>query len=146
MNGKNVLQDAYIFHEKEKLVAIGSLGELDIIIRFSGDSLRGAIQLSLHNRGKEVLSVNQVSLFSKHLNEASDALLMGDDRLQIHASSPSRALCLKAGYGWPWALLFDIQADQLYCSLDISNASIILLPEEELMLPQLEFFYHLCPE
>ncbi len=130
VNGKRILQDAYLFNENESLVAIGSVGELDMITHFSGDSTSGAIRLSLHNRGKVSLAVKQVELCSMPIEVESGLQLM----IENHVS------------GLPWSLSIDRQGNLITCSLDLSNSSIILLPEEELCLPRLEFFYHLCAE
>jgi hypothetical protein len=144
LNGKNVLQGAFLFQEKEKLVAIGSRGLMDVIVEFSGDSSMGTIGLTLFNHGDVQLAVNQVKLFSIHVGEVPGAEMISENQVQI--SGPGNQLCLQAGSEWPWTLGFNILGNQLGCSLDLSNSSMVLLPEEKASLPQLAFFYHLCPQ
>ncbi|MFH0756290.1 MAG: hypothetical protein V2B15_03275 [Bacteroidota bacterium] len=144
VNGKNILQGAFLFQEMDKLVAIGSHGLMDVMVEFSGDSASGTIGLTLFNHGDKQLAVNQVRLFSIRFEEAPGAEMISKNQVQI--SGPGNQLCLKAGSEWPWTLGFHIQGNQLCCRLDLSNSSMVLLPEEKVSLPQLAFFYHLCPQ
>lgn len=129
VNGVNILQDAFIFNEKERLAVIASLGELDVRAAFSGDSARGTVRLTLYNAGKNRMDVNQVKISPTMVTQE-----LGE------------TICLQAESSWPWTFIIDLQGDQPDCSLDLSGSSIVLLPEEKISLPGLEFFYHLCPE
>jgi hypothetical protein len=91
---------------------------------FKGDCTRISVQLVLINPGEENLEVSKVEIF-----------YAGHD-----------SLCWLSDPGTHWTYLSASRGDSLIRALDISGSSIVLLNEERLSLPPLEFFYHLCHE
>jgi len=124
VNGKQVLEGAHVFHGTDSLVAIISQDGIDILAVFKGDSTRGSVQLLLVNPGKEKQVVSNVEILASG---------------HVGFSGPS-------GCGGLWNYISGSGGDSLIRTLDLSGSAMVLLSEERLSLPPLQFFYHLCHE
>ncbi|MCK4751703.1 MAG: hypothetical protein KAT15_31820, partial [Bacteroidales bacterium] len=64
VNGSHALKGAFLFHGADSLVAINSLGDLDLITVFKGNNTGGTVHLILINTGDENQVIKQVKMFN----------------------------------------------------------------------------------
>lgn len=127
INGLNAFRDSHLFQGSDSMVVINSCGGLDVISVFK-EGLNGAgIRVRIVNPGDSTMEINSLSL----------CLLPGSGPEQLRAEQSPDADDL-----WHW--LIEKQEGSLTISLELSGSSIPLLPEEQITLPVLQFFSHLC--
>jgi hypothetical protein len=147
LNGNNALKGAFIFNEKATHLAISSQGDLDIISAIKRDTSGASIQVTLANTGKEIEEIAQLTIMDMGIDGMGGVAVLSDHVVEIGDinSSPS-GICLRTSSTETWQFRFTLQGERIDCSLDLSASSIILLPGEEISLPPLNFFYHLCAD
>ena len=147
MNGVHALKEAFIFSQRDCLVAINSVENSDLIVTMKGDSAHCQIRFSVVNASDTPQTIGEVNLFS----------LVAKDQFLVREIGPAHAGILRMGtaaacldirtaQNTPWDPVMMLRDDTLLCKLPIEHAPLVLLPGEKLDMPALEFFYHLCPE
>jgi hypothetical protein len=95
VNGSHALEGAFLFHGADSLVAISSLGELDLIAIFKGTNTGGSVHLILINTGLENQVIKQVKMFNLVLEEGFGVAGMKMHQLELEGSSlPAEGFCL----------------------------------------------------
>jgi hypothetical protein len=122
VNGVDMLESAFLFHEGESLVLISSVGKLDAVTMIGRDSLAASLQLSLINSGKERQEISR-----------------------IHIQFPLEPQAPEGPEDGIWDFHLSRRDDAYICRLNTSGSSVILLPEEELVLPPIRFFLASLP-
>ena len=147
VNGHQALEGAFLFHGADSLVAISSMGKLDIISIFKGDSTRGTLQIIFFNSGEENQAISQLKAFTLLLENKFRIVEVNAHRAVIEGSNqPSSYFCLRTDPAVLWDFSIEHRGDSLFAAFNGSGSSIVLLPEEKLSMPPLEFFFHLCPD
>ena len=131
INGYNALEQGHLFRGKDSVVVIASRGGLDVICVFKETSKQTDMFVSIHNPSD---SPREISSFRLHCPEETSTIKSwppgGPDRDSDHL--------------WQW--LREDAGEIPGWSLMLSGSSIILLPEERIVLPPLHFFSHLCSD
>ena len=131
VDGISAFMNSRTFQSSDSLVSISTVKELDVITVFREASHGLMMNIQIVNPTDKALNINSVELatgFSKD------------------KSGHSYEVAWKAGSGELWTWRYPEQDDYTRLSLDLSESSIILLPEERLLLPSLQFFSHLCAD
>ena len=118
LNQSNPLSGAFTFGEKEKVICIGTVGELDMIVELSGDTRLGIIQMRIRNPGKENLELRSVA------------------PVIIQLPLPP-GVEIQPGQNPTWELIRVSEKNRLRYCLDLGDSPLVLLPEEEVILPEL---------
>jgi hypothetical protein len=145
INGKKVLEGAFLFVEKDSLVAIGTQERLDIVSVFKHDRNAGSIQLRIINTGNENLTVDHMQVRTAMPGGVTTVDLVNSNHLHLlSASDLSEGCCLRTLPYMLWQMEFLSNSDSLFCTLNLSGSSVALLPGEELLLPAIQFYNQLC--
>ena len=118
INGFEVLGEGHLFQGKDSLVAISSWGGMDIIAVFKTEEGQENLHIKVSNPTDSAIEINSL--------EVHMAKVKGEN------------------YLWRWQNSGTKEAPKV--SLQLSGSSIILLPEERISLPPLQFFSHLCSD
>jgi hypothetical protein len=110
-----------------------------MIALFEGDPLEGIMQVKFINAGKEnaeIFSITQMILPIHQDNLPHQV----DETTVVWRADQDHAFRLKAGTSddLPWDLSFKTSDNQLILSLVLKGSPLVLLPGEELKLPQFE--------
>lgn len=128
VNGSDVLEGAFLFHGSDSLVALSSLGNLDLIVVFKGDSLAGSMQLTAVNTGEDPARIGRLSYFSR----------------------ARFAEGVKSGHQYKCRGVWDFEqresGDTVRFELPMNPGAIVLLPEERVVFPALHFFLFTLPQ
>jgi hypothetical protein len=131
INGYNALQEGHLFQGSDSLVLISNREGLDLITVFKGSLEQASMIISVINPGDSSLEINSMEII----------YLAGENAKQgpfsICGTGENDAL-------WQW--LDGGPEAGTVCSLNLSGSSILLLPEERIQLPPLQFFSHLCSD
>jgi hypothetical protein len=120
LNSSNPLLGAFTFREKDRVICINTVGDLDMIVELAGDTHRGTLQMRIKNPGKE----------NSELFSVSPVIV----RLPLHPELEIRPVNNPS-----WTLIRESEESRWTFSLDLGNSPLVLLPEEEIVLPELEF-------
>jgi hypothetical protein len=131
INGFNALQEGHLFQGSDSLVLISNREGLDLITVFKGSSEQASLIISVINPGDSSLEINSLEV----------TYLAGDDSKQGPYS-----FCGTGDHDALWQWLDGGPEAGTVCSLNLSGSSILLLPEERILLPPLRFFSHLCSD
>jgi hypothetical protein len=146
-NGFSILKGAYLFREPDRLVAINSSGKLDFITVFKGDSCQGTVQQYVVNTAEENQPVTRFRLIGLQLKGGMTVASMNERHLDLAVrGNPSETISIQTDRSSPWVSFFCEKNDTLACWLDLAGSTIVLLPEEKVQLPAMDFFFHLCPQ
>ena len=130
INGFNALKQGHLFRGKDSVVVISSRSGLDIICVFK-------------EAGK------QTDMFVSIQNPSDGPLEIADLKLLCPAERDTLSYSgIDPGYDidtlWQW--LREDEGEISVLSLMLSASSLVLLPEERIVLPPLHFFSHLCSD
>jgi hypothetical protein len=114
------LQDAFFFREQGELVAITTQDGVDVILRLRENETGHTLGITLHNPGKEAARISGLLL-----------TIPGQTRATI--LSPEDGAGFQA-----WSFRKFLVDRGTVMELDLSLSSILLLPDENLLLPTLE--------
>jgi hypothetical protein len=131
INGYNALQDGHLFQGSDSLVLISNREGLDLITVFKGSLEQASLIISVISPGDISLEINSMEVI----------YLADDDSKQEHFS-----ICETGDKETLWQWLDGGPETNTICSLNLSGSSILLLPEERILLPPLRFFSHLCSD
>ncbi len=131
INGYNALQEGHLFQGSDSLVLISNREGLDLITVFKGSSEQASLIISVINPGDSSLEINSMSIIYLNADDSKEG------RISFCASGDKETL-------WQW--LEGGSETSSACSLNLSGSSILLLPEERILLPPLRFFSHLCSD
>jgi hypothetical protein len=131
INGYNALQEGHLFQGSDSLVLISNREGLDLITVFKGSSEQSSMIISIINPRDSSLEINSIKVI--YLAEEDSK----EDSLSIKSCGDDDAL-------WQW--LEGGSETSTTFSLNLSGSSILLLPEEQIVLPPLRFFSHLCSD
>ena len=138
LNGRSPLQGSFLFHEEDNLVCINSVNELDIIARFAGNQSEGTLQMQVINTGKENLEIFQLDPLVLNVTMDFTFEIINDKELIIvNSQNQGSITILKVINDQPWDLRFHENGDNLVLSLLLWDNSVVLMPEEKLILPGL---------
>lgn len=129
INGLNALKEGHLFQGRDSLVLISNRDGIDLITVFKGTSEQASMIITLINPKDTPLKISSLKIIHQTGTDS------GSGRISISASGENETL-------WQW---LDGGPDpSVACSLKLSESSILLLPEERIVLPPLRFFSHLC--
>ncbi len=131
INGFNALQEGHLFQGSDSLVLISNKEGLDLITVFKGSSEQASLIISVINPGDSLLEINSL-----------EVIYMADDDSKQGGSF----YCANGDKKTLWQWLDGGPEAGTACSLNLSGSSILLLPEERILLPPLRFFSHLCSD
>lgn len=143
LNGQLPLKNSFLFEEKDSLVCISSLGDLDIIAVFKGNHLSASLRLTVVNAGKGSQAVNELRNFILPLGNRYMLSEMEGSRISIVSPSAMQQEYFLTGQDeLPWSISPKIAGDTLVYSLEDPFTPLILLPGEKLKLPRLKLETH----
>ena len=131
INGYNALEQGHLFQGKDSVVVIASRGGLDVICVFKETSKHTDMFVSIHNPSDSPREINSLRF---HYPEETGTIK------SWAPGGPDR----DSAYLWKW--LREDAGEIPGWSLMLSGSSIVLLPEERIVLPPLHFFSHLCSD
>ena len=135
VNGLNALLGGHLFRGTDSLVVISSTGGLDLLTVFKEAAGQSTIRIVVVNPGDSALAIRNLKIGPMAIpGQKANATLTC-----WHSKSPSEG----AGPLWRW-LPDSEQAPER--SLNLSRSSIVLLPDERILLPPLQFFSHICSD
>lgn len=130
INGYNALEQGHLFRGKDSVVVIASRGGLDVICVFKETSKQTDIFVSIHNPSDSPREISSLRLHCP----------AGCKTISYSRTEPG----CDADHLWQW--LREDAGESPGWSLMLSASSLVLLPEERIVLPPLHFFSHLCSE
>jgi hypothetical protein len=139
LDGTNPLQGAFLFQKRDHLACINSNGDLDLIALFEGNPLGGIMQVKFINAGKENAEISNISQMILPIHP-DDLFHQVDETAVVWRDNQDDAFRLKVrgSDDLPWDLSFKTSDNQLILSLTLKGSPLVLLPGEELELPQFE--------
>jgi len=129
MNGFSVLQNSHSFYGKDSLVTISSFNGMDVITIFKEINGGAMVSIRIVNPADSAQEIKSVDLQLKNTRTITQVLPAAERKTDLETL-------------WRWSS--GGPEDSTKISLDLSESSIILLPEERIVLPSLQFFSHLC--
>jgi len=130
INGFNALEQGHLFRGKDSVVVIASRGGLDVICVFKEAGKQTDMYISLHNPSDSHREISSLKLPCPE----------GCKTISYSGTEPG----CDADRLWQW--LREDAGESSGWSLMLSASSLVLLPEERIILPPLRFFSHLCSE
>lgn len=118
INGHNALDGGHLFQGKDSLVVISSIDGMDVISVFKGKGEDEHLQITVSNPTDSTLEINSLKVLAAK----------GEDENSL----------------WKWQNHGSRESPEL--ALNLSGSSLILLPEERIILPTLKIFSHLCSD
>ena len=130
INGFNALEQGHLFQGKDSVVVISSRDGLDVICVFKEVGNQTDMFVSIHNPSDSHREISSLKL----------PCPAGCETISYSRTEPG----CDADPLWHW--FKDETGQSSSWSLMLSASSLVLLPDERIVLPPLHFFSHLCSD
>jgi len=138
VNNRPVLQDARMFRDRERLICINTIDDLDVIVAFGGQNGNSSMSISLVNATDRNLALHRLTVLSFTPDHGARVDKTGEGSLEIRAGGAGPLQIIPpAGNTWDFSWSFD--GDTVSLGLRMGIAPVVLLPDEKLEFPPVRF-------
>jgi hypothetical protein len=140
VNNQPVLEDAGMFHDRDRLICINTIDHLDVIVEFNSHSPAGSMAISLVNATDSIRQLKNLVVLEFTPDPGTGIRQTTGGGLEITDTG-------NEGESWYilppdeniWVLHWSIEKDTISLALETGLAPVVLLPDEKLELPPIWF-------